>query len=93
MVTCKVLWICIMKLKLIFKFSNKSIKYYQLVYRLLPQLELVTKFIGIRYIFIKKSLKKCLTCSNIPKNFPPPGSMLCQAWKSYVRQWWLGMNK
>ena len=58
----------------------------------LQELQSVTKIIETRYIFIKKP-KKCLTCSKIPKTPPPPGSILCQNWKSYARQRWPEMSK
>ena len=43
--------------------------------------------------FHEKVFKKCQTCSTIPRNPLPTGSMLCQAWKSYARQWWQGIAK
>ena len=43
--------------------------------------------------FYEKVLKMCHTCSKIPRIPPPTNSMLCQVWKSYVRQWWPGMTK
>ena len=34
--------------------------------------------------FHEKVLKNCYTCSEILRILPPPGSMLCQEWKSYA---------
>ena len=41
--------------------------------------------------------EKVLKKVRLPQRYPefplPPGSMLCQVWKSCVRQWWSGMTK
>ena len=42
---------------------------------------------------MKKSYKNVKLAQRYPEFPLLPGSMLCQVWKSYARQWWLGMSK
>ena len=53
----------------------------------------VTKVIETHFIFMKKSKKKYWICWKVPRIPPHPGSILCQVWKSYARQWGKRMTK
>ena len=44
-------------------------------------------------IFSWRSPKKMLDLLKDTHNSTPPGSMLCQVWKSYAKQWWPEMTK
>ena len=41
----------------------------------------------------EKVLKNVRLAQRYPQFPLPPGSMFCQVWRSYARQWWPGMNK